>query len=566
MNNNVFEEKIWLKQYGKIFNENLLITNDTGLDLFERAVDLYPNQDAFYYFDRSFTYKEIDELSSKLAIGLKELGVVQGDRVIVQLQNIPQYLIALYAIWKIGAIVVPLNPMYREHELKFYISDCDAKVFITMESCYDQVEKLLPLTPLEHIITTSELDYLGSQEIPSNLRGSAKINNLASIDLIGIIKDISFTEFKPPLLSIDDPGYLTYTSGTTGPPKGAINTHGNIVFGASIYHHACTFNNQDVVIGVAPFFHVTGAIGHLAIASMARVPVIGTFRFDAGELLRLIEKWKGSMMIAPLTAYIALLSHPNIHNTNLKSLRVLLSGGAPVPDGFIKKFENATGLYIHNWYGLTETTSPAIITPPGQKSPVDPQTGALAIGVPVPNTDVYIKDVFNSDILEIGSVGEIVIKGPMVVPGYWNKPEDDAKTFKNGYLHTGDVGMMDDEGWFYFVDRKKDLINVSGYKVWPREVEDYLFQHPAIQEACVIGVPDSYRGETVKAYIVLMSDYIGKISEQDLIDYCKEHMAAYKYPRIVEIVENIPQTYTGKKLKRLLRKNEEKGEQPDEKL
>jgi len=239
-------------------------------------------------------------------------------------------------------------------------------------------------------------------------------------------------------------------------------------------------------------------------------------------------------------------------------LQVLISGGAPVPSAFVERLEKAGKTYLHNWYGLTETTSPCIITPLGARSPVDPATGALSVGLPVPNSIVKILDPETGKPAPVGEVGEIVAKGPMVVPGYWENPAETDKAIKDGWLFTGDVGKMDAEGWFYIVDRKKDLINVSGYKVWPRDVEDVLYQHPAIKEACVIGVPDAYRGETVKALVTVSEKYQGKIGAEELIGFCRERMAAYKYPRIVEIVSELPKTLSGKILKRQLREGAKK--------
>lgn len=285
---------------------------------------------------------------------------------------------------------------------------------------------------------------------------------------------------------------------------------------------------------------------------MLGIPVVVFFRFDPSETLRLIEKWQATMMIAPLTVYVALLNHRDFKPRKVSSLTKLMSGGAAVPEGFVDKFEQESGCYIHNWYGLTETTSPAVITPLGCRSPVDSESGALSIGVPVPKTEAKIVDVKTAEPLSVGEIGELVLKGPMVVPGYWEKPEETAKALREGWLFTGDVAKMDEDGWFYLVDRKKDLINVSGYKVWPRDVEDVLYQHPAIGEVCVVGVPDAYRGETVRAYVTLR-----QISEpptpDDLIAFCRERMAAYKYPRQVFIVEELPKTTSGKILRRTLR-------------
>ncbi len=549
-----FDERVWLKNYPASLPAEFEPPPLTALDLWEKAAAERRQFPALYYFDTAFSYGWIDSRASALAAGLTVLGVTKGDRVILQLQNMPQYLISLYAVWKLGAVAVTLNPMYKTREMEFYARDSGARVIITMEECYPEVSPLVGTTPVEHVLTTSELDlFPEDQPRPAVLTHSAKVRHKGSLDLMDFTSRHLGQKPQAASTGPQDPGYLTYTSGTTGPPKGAVNTHANIVFSACIYRLACGLNDKDVVVGVAPFFHVTGSIGHLAVSSLLGIPVIAFFRFHPGELLRLIEKWRGSMMIAPLTVYVALLNHPEFRNSDISSLRAVMSGGAPVPDGFVRKFEEASGLYIHNWYGLTETTSPAVITPIGARSPVDKESGALSIGVPVPGSWARIVDVTTGQVLNPGEIGELLVRGPMVVPGYWEKPDETAKAIQEGWLCTGDVAKMDEDGWFYLVDRKKDLINVSGYKVWPRDVEDVLYQHPAVKEACVVGVPDPYRGETVKAFVTLADGLDDPPSPADLIEFCQQRMAAYKYPRSVEIVTELPKTLSGKILRRQLR-------------
>jgi long-chain acyl-CoA synthetase len=555
--NDPYQDRSWLKHYPETLPPDADIPALTGLDIWARAVEQNPNGPALYYFDQAFTYGELDHRAAALALGLRELGIAKGDRVIIQLQNIPQYLITLYAVWKLGSVAVTLNPMYKTRELEYYVNDSRAKVIVTMEECFSEVRPLLGATSLTHALVTSELDlYPCDKPRPEALRRSTKMSPEDTLDLLDYLGRFEGRQPEPVTLSGSDAGYLTYTSGTTGPPKGAINTHANIAFSAHIYDLACNFNSEDVVVGVAPFFHVTGGIGGLAIAALKAIPVLAFFRFVPGEVLRLIEKCRATMMIAPLTVYVALLNHPDFKKRDITSLRTLLSGGAPVPQSVVDEFEASSGLYIHNWYGLTETTSPAIITPVGKKSPVDLESGALSIGVPVPNSRAKVVDMKTGEVLPPGEVGELIIKGPMVVPGYWEKPEETENAIRDGWLYTGDVAKIDEDDWFYLVDRKKDLINVSGYKVWPRDVEDVLYQHPAVKEACVIGVPDSYRGETVKGYVVLRRAIDQPPTEKDLIEFCKTRMAAYKYPRQMDIVEELPKTLSGKILRRELRDHE----------
>ncbi len=347
-----------------------------------------------------------------LLAALADLGIRKGDRVILQMQNIPQYLVALYGIWKIGGIVVGLNPMYKERELEFYCRDSKAKAIVTMESCFPEVRGLIGKTGLAVAITTSELDFLsGPPSLFPVLKHSRKERSAQALDLQELLDGYRGKSYPRADLTPQHVAYLTYTSGTTGPPKGAMNTHGNVVFCAHIYQMACNFGPKDKILGVAPFFHVTGSIGHLATASLAGIPVIAFFRFDPSEVLRLIEKWRATMIIAPLTVYVALLDHPDFQTRDLSSLQVLINGGVPLPSGFVERLEKAGRAYLHNWYGLTETTSPCIITPLGARSPVDAATGALSIGLPIPNSIVKILDLETGGPAPVGEVITPILPG-----------------------------------------------------------------------------------------------------------------------------------------------------------
>jgi long-chain acyl-CoA synthetase len=339
-----------------------------------------------------------------------------------------------------------------------------------------------------------------------------------------------------------------------------MNTHRNVVFNAEVYRTWMQLGAGDVILGAAPLFHITGLIGHAAVCFLAGIPMVLFYRFDAGEALRMIERWRCTFTVASITAFMAMMERGEIRSRDLSSFRKAYTGGAPVAPATVERFEQVSGAYVHNIYGLTETTSPSHATPMGQRAPVDADSGALSVGVPIPNTVVRVVDVETGAEAPQGALGELWTRGPEVVAGYWRRPEATAETFTDGhFLHTGDVGRMDAEGWFYIVDRAKDMINAAGYKVWPREVEDFLYQHPAVREAAVVGVPDPYRGETVKAFVSLKPG--SSPTSEELIEFCKERMAAYKYPRLVEIVDEIPKTITGKFLRRKLRERERAGAQ-----
>jgi len=517
-----YEARPWLKHYPGYIQPELTPRFNSGLEQFLETVKAIPGEAAIYYFDRTMNYGELDRASSALAAALKQRGVVHGDRIALYLQNIPQFLIGLYGAWKAGAIVVPCNPMFKQRELEYQLNDSGAKGLICLESLYDTVARdVVDNTRVEFVITTNELDYVDEGPVPALLETSRKQRFDKTLDMLELLAQFDGSGVEFATLTPQDIAFLTYTSGTTGQPKGAMNTHGNVVFNATFYQQWMQLDRHDVVIGVAPFFHITGLIAHLAVAALAGMPIILFYRFDPAEMLRLTEKWRGSFTVAAITVFIALLNHPNVKTRDLSSMKKAYSGGAPVSPAIVENFQKVTGSYIHNVYGLTETTSPSHAVPLGGRAPVDPDSGALSVGVPIPNTVCRVVDVTTGQDLPPGEVGELITKGPEVVPGYWEKPAETAYAIRDSFLFTGDVAKMDEEGWFYLVDRKKDMIIASGYKVWPREVEDVLYQHPAVREAGVVGIPDEYRGETVIAYVALKSGFEGKVTEEDLIEFCK---------------------------------------------
>jgi len=548
-----YESRPWLKHYPSYIPADITPRFANALEMFLETVKTAPEQAAIYYFDQAISYSDLDRQSSALAAALKDRGVAKGDRVALYLQNIPQFLVGMYGAFKAGAIVVLCNPMFKQRELEYHLNDSGAKGLICLESLYETVARdSVGNTKVEFVITTNELDYLGEGSVPAVLASSKKQSFDETFDMKELLNRFDGTTVEPAVFTPEEVAFLAYTSGTTGQPKGAMNTHANVVFNATFYRDWMQLDKNDVVIGMAPFFHITGLIAHLAVAALAGIPIITSYRFDPAETLRLIEKWHGSFTVASITAFTALLNHPDIKTRNLSSLKKAFSGGAPVSPAIVENFQEVTGAYIHNIYGLTETTSPSHAVPMGERAPVDTDSGALAVGVPIPNTICRIVDVATGQDVPPGEVGELITKGPQIVAGYWQKPEETAHAIRDGYLYTGDVAKMDEEGWFYIVDRKKDMIIAAGYKVWPREVEDVLYQHPAVREAAVVGEPDPYRGETVVAFVALKSG-VENVAPEELIDFCKQRMANYKYPRRIEVMEELPKTTTGKYLRRELR-------------
>jgi long-chain acyl-CoA synthetase len=555
----IYEKRPWLSSYPDGVAHDLETATATAIDDFNKSVLSRPNFPAVCYFDHAISYREVNRLSESVAAAFSDFGLQAGDRIIVDLQNVPQFLVAIYAAWKLGIIVVPVNPMYKEQELSYFFRDSGAKLFFTLDEIASNLDlSFLKDTEVEQIITTSALDMLPAEApTPGALRNTNRVTVPGCVNLLEILDKYKDKRVDCCKVSPDAVAYLTYTSGTTGQPKGAMNTHGNIAFSARVYQAMMAIDSTDVVLGVAPLFHVTGEVAHAAIAALTGIPVVLFYRFDPGEALRLIEQWKVTMTVASITVYIALTNHPEIGKRDLSSFVKAYSGGAPVSKAVVDHFEELTGLRLHNVYGMTETNSPSHITPLGMQGPVDAESGAVSVGVPVPNSISRIMDLEDgSRELGPGEVGEIVNRGPMIIPGYWNKPDETAHAIRDGWLYSGDVGKMDEHGWFYVVDRKKDLIIASGYKVWPRDVEDVLYQHPAVREAAVVGMPDPYRGETVKAFVALKEGLERTVTSDDIISFCKSRMAAYKYPREVEFVSEIPKTLTGKFLRRALREKE----------
>jgi len=553
----VYAHKPWLKHYPAFVPSELPLPQKSMIDLFEESVRRAGEAPAIHYFYETISYRRLNDLADRFATLLARWGVGPGDRVALYLQNNPQFLIAQYGAWKRGAIVVPLNPMFKEKEVRYHLQDSGAKVLVALDSLYAaHAETVIGETAVEQVVTTHEADGLSGdrwRQIPL-LTQTEKTVPAGTVDLFPALEQTAPDPGARAEVRPEDTAYLVYTSGTTGLPKGAMNLHRNIAFNANAYRTWMQIGPDDAVFGMAPLFHITGIVGHAALAALAGVPLVLFHRFDPDEALRMIETWRPTMTVASITAYIALMNAPGAKHADVRSLRKCYSGGAPIAPSLVEQFEQQFGAYIHNIYGLTESNSPTHAVPMGAKAPVDPGSGALSVGVPIPNVDAKVVDLEDPDReVGVGEAGEFAVRGPMIFSGYWQKPEATEKAFHNGYFLTGDVVVMDEEGWFYVVDRKKDMINASGYKVWPREVEDTLYQHPAVKEAAVVGVPDPYRGETVKAFVALREDYAGKVTAEEIIQFCKERMAAYKYPRMVEFLPEIPKTASGKFLRRELR-------------
>jgi long-chain acyl-CoA synthetase len=548
-----YSERPWLARYRSDYPADIEVEYPSALHMFRASLERAPDVEIVRYFDGAMTMRELDELSDAFAVALSDRGFARGDRLATYLQNIPQVLIAVVGTWKAGGIVVSINPMSRQRELTTLLTDCAATAIVAQEDLWPIAASVVPETPVRIAFTTSPLEFQ-SRHDSRLFEGVTRERHEGTEDLSEVLASTRGRTPDPVELAGDDVAFLGYTSGTTGPPKGAMNTHRNIVFNAQTYRDWIQLDRSDSVFGVAPLFHITGVVGHLAIALLLPAPLVLAYRFEPGVVVDAIREHRPTFSIGSITVFIAMMNAPNAERDALSSLVKIFSGGAPIPPSTVKAFQEQFGHYIHNFYGLTETNSPSHGVPLGGDAPVDKASGALSVGVPVFNTVVRIVRDDGTD-ADVGEVGEITTSGPQVVPGYWNKPEETEKALRGPggivELKTGDVGYMDAEGWFYVVDRKKDQINAGGYKVWPREVEDVLYEHPAVREAAVVGVPDEYRGETVKAFVSLRPG--ATATPEELIAFCKERMSAYKYPRQIDLRDELPKTVTGKLLRRELR-------------
>ncbi|WP_051113575.1 class I adenylate-forming enzyme family protein [Streptomyces davaonensis] len=522
---------------------------DSLVHALRRAAAEVPDRVFLAYFDGRLSYREVDALSDSVAGHLAARGLERGERVAVLLQNSPLFVVAVLGAWKAGATVVPVNPMYKSGEMAHVLRDGEVAALICSDRAWETyLRETAADSPVRIVLTGCELDF--------QTRDDTRVLAFERLPQAPDAEDLTAVagaghrapEARDPEPS--DIALISYTSGTSGTPKGATNTHGNIMHNAERQRTGLPLPEAPVYFAMAPLFHITGMVCQLGACLNSAGTLVLAYRFEAGVVLDAFAEHRPHYTVGPSTAFMALAAHPSVTRDHFASFRIISSGGAPLPPALVEKFRAGFGPYIRNGYGLTECTAPCAAVPPQREAPVDPASGTLAVGVPGPDTVVRIVDDEGAEV-PFGEPGEIVVSGPQVVPGYWRRPEATAETFPGGELRTGDIGFMDPEGWLYVVDRKKDMINASGFKVWPREVEDVLYTHPAVREAAVVGVPDGYRGETVKAYISLRPG-VGA-DPDELAVYCKERLAAYKYPRQVEILPDLPKTASGKILRRELR-------------
>jgi len=552
-------EKVWLSSYPEQVPHSIDYPDVSLPEVLINTTKDFPEHDAIHFLGKKVKYKELLNYAYQFAHGLQSLGVKKGDRVAIMLPNSPQGVISYYGALMIGAIVVQNNPMYTERELEHQLGDSGAETIVTLDLFYSKVMNVKPKTALKHVIVTSVKDFL---PFPKNLLYPLKAKKDGKYVKIPAEKDVyqflSFLKAQPTtpikieIDSKEDLALLQYTGGTTGVSKGVMLTHSNLVANAIQGSHWLykAEKGKEKFLGVLPFFHVFGMTVVMNFSIYIAATMILVPRFNPDELLEVIQKERPTFFPGAPTMYIALLNHPKIKEYDLSSIQVCISGSAPLPLEVQEKFEALTGARLVEGYGLTETS------PVTHANPLWDKRKSGSIGIPWPDIDAKIVDPTTGEDIKEGEIGELAIKGPVVMKGYWNRPEETNKVLQNDWLLTGDMATVDDEGYFYIVDRKKDMIIAGGYNIYPREVEEVLYEHPAVQEAVVVGIPDPYRGETVKAYIVLKEGT--QATEKDFDEYCRANLAAYKVPKAYEFRTELPKTLVGKVLRRALVEEEKK--------
>jgi len=525
--------------------KTLELPRETVYRNLEASAARHPERAAIDYYGKRITYRELQRQVDAFAGFLQQrCGVARGERVLLYLQNSPQFVIAYYAILRADAVVVPVNPMNRTEELRHYVEDSDAHTAVVGQDVLPQIDPL----KLEHIIVAAYSDYLpATSDLPipeflrtrpsDSWRGAIAANHVPG----------------PHLAQPEDLAVMPYTSGTTGKPKGCMHTHASVQATTIPYLHWRGAQEKSVVLCALPMFHVTGMQAGMNSPLHLAATIVLLSRWDRDCAALQIERARVTNWSAITTMMVDFLSNPKLSSYDLSSLEVLGGGGAAMPEALARKLEEVIGLPFVEGYGLSETMAPTHINPPQRPK-------RQCAGIPFFNTDARVLDVESSVELPPNQVGEIIVHGPQVFRGYWKQPEASAAAFVEHdgkrFLRTGDLGYYDEEGYFFITDRLKRMINCAGFKVWPAEVEAMLYAHPAIQEACVIGARDAYRGETVKAVIVLKKDLKERTTSGDIIEWAREKMAAFKVPRLVEFVDELPRTATGKVFWRKLQEEE----------
>jgi long-chain acyl-CoA synthetase len=552
-----YKNKPWVTSYEKGVPEKIEYEEICLPEILERSASRFPNKMALLFQGYKITFRELNDMVNRFAASLHDFGIGKGDSVAILLPNVIPCVVAYYGILKIGAIVVMNNPLYSDRELEYQFNDSDSKLLVTIDLLANRMIDLRPKTKIKQIIYTSIGDYL---PFPKNLLFPfvAKKKNLAAD--VKPAKDVYpwkslWVKNLPRLpeveLSFDDTAMYQYTGGTTGISKGVIISHGNLsnqVQQIAAWFPA--FDSNEVMLGALPFFHVFGLTTAMNLAIFLGWGDILVPKPQPDDLLEAIRKYKPSFTPLVPTMYIGILNNSAIDKTDLTSIKGCFSGSAPLPLEIIRDFEERTGAVIVEGFGLTEASPVTHVNPfAGGKRKVG------SIGIPISDTECRIVslDDGNTDV-PVGESGELLVRGPQVMKGYRNNPQETANTLVDDWLYTGDIAKMDEDGYFYIVDRKKDMIISGGCNVYPRDIEEVFYEHPKIKEACAIGIPHPTRGEAVKVFAVLKKGETA--TREELIEFCTDKVARYKIPTEIEFRDDLPKTNVGKVLKKELRAEE----------
>lgn len=550
-------ERPWLDSYDPEVPPTLDYEKTPLFKFLDRAAHKWPNRTAIVFKNWKVTYAKLKTMSEVFADNLRAAGIRRGDRVALMLPNLPQTIVAFWGVMRCGAIGVMTNPLYMETEIVHQFNDAGVRFCITLDLLWPKLDKLRDQIPVERFYITTIGDGL---KFPLNMLyklQTMKTGNAPKVPFDGetVFPFKNLTKgrgkYTDERVSPDDTALLQYTGGTTGVAKGCVLTHFNL--GANMQQcqsmiHALG-KQQETFLGILPYFHIYGLTTCLTWPTSMGATLTPFPRYVPLDVLKGIDKLKPTVFPGAPSLYISLLQQKDIDKYDLKSINVCVSGSAPMPVEYMDKFKERTGTEISEGYGLTEAS------PVTHFNPIVGKSKNGSIGLPFPDTDAKIVDMeVGGEALPAGKRGELVIRGPQVMQGYYNRPDATADVLRNGWLYTGDIAYMDEEGYFYIVDRKKDLIISGGYNIYPREIDEVLYAHPKIKEAVSVGIPHEARGEMVKAYVVLESGE--EMSRSDVIGYCREKLANYKVPRRVEFRDELPKTMVGKVLRRALREEE----------
>jgi len=549
----------WVKFYEPGIPASLTYPELTLGNALSQTVAKFPGHTALLFFGKRITYAELDGLVNRFSHALSGLGVKKGDRVALMLPNIPQMVIAYYGTLRIGAIAVATNPLYLQHELEVQLKDSGAEILVALDMFYPTISRALPKTSVKKLILCGIKDYL---PFPLNLLYPIKakiekqwvsVKRVQPIyDFLALLREAQATPVIT-AVSPDDIAILQYTGGTTGTPKGAILTHRNLV--ANTIHNRVWLSRgkegEERILAVIPFFHVYGMTTAMNLGVLMGAELILLPKFHTKEVLEIINKYRPTIFPGIQAMYLAIGNYKKIHKYDLTSIKAAISGAGPLMHEVQERFEQLTKARIVEGYGLSEAS------PVTHCNPVFGRRKMGSIGLPFPDMEARIVDIETGEKeMPVGETGELVVKGPQVMKGYWNNPVETAHALRGGWLHTGDIAKMDEEGYFFIVDRIKDMIKTVGENVYPREVEEVLFTHPKVKDVVVVGLPEEFKGEKIRAYIVLKEGVTA--TKDEIIQYCRGQLSKFKVPKEVEFRDQLPKTLVGKVLRRVLRDEEMK--------